>query len=366
MRECRVAVVGLALLSACSAGSGRPDAARSDTSVAAGSATDGGATNDTGSPARAGACVSFPREEWTPANVGAATFVVNRATRGMAARVRWALAPDSSAIIVIEDPAGVEAEAIPDGVLYASERTGRTWRMDSVWSASPSPDWRRVAVGRAVVLSGGEQQAVAPSRWVGAARALASIAGPQPEITAESLRAHSYPVSGMAVAEGAAATFVAEVARDEREAPVRFVSLDGWRVRWSCDGHDVLIGVRPERVQDDQPTKTERRVAVDGAEPTAAPAAESIAWVSGPTLDISVPIVRDAPTLRARGRRIDGRANRITARDSSATGWSSPRDVGPGVPLAVTRHGRFVLAIAPRTDAKQYESSDHAVVYRVP
>lgn len=63
---------------------------------------------------------------------------------------------------------------------------------------------------------------------------------------------------------------------------------------------------------------------------------------------------------------IEGKDGRITVRDSSATGWSAPRDVGPGVPLAVTRHGRFVLAVAPRTDAKPYESPDHAVVYRVP
>lgn len=304
--------------------------------------------------------------DWTPANVGAATFVVNRVTRGMAARVRWALAPDSSAIIVIEDPAGVENEAVPDGVLFATERTGRTWRMDSVWSASPSPDWTRVAFGRAVVLAGGERQVVDPSRWKDAARSLTAIAGPQPAITAESLRAHSYPVSGMAVAEGAAATFVAEVARDEREAPVHFVSLDGWRVRWSSDGHDILVGARPERVQDDAPAKAMRRVAANGGPPSAAPPADSVRWVAGPTLDISVPITRDDRALRVRGRLIEGKGNRITVRDSTAGGWSPPREVGAGVPLAVTRHGRFVLAIAPRLDAKRYESPDHAVVYRVP
>ena len=306
------------------------------------------------------------RESWTPAPVGAAAFVVNHATRGMSARVRWALAPDSSALIVVEDPAGVENEAVPDGVLFASERTGRTWRMDSVWSASPSPDWTHVAVGRAAVLGGGEQQVVAPSRWREAERSLAAVAGPQPAITAESLRAHSYPVSGMAVVEGTAATFVADVARDVRDAPVRFVALDGWRVSWSSDGHDVLIGVRPERVQDNAPAKLTHRVAVEGGPPGSAPPADPIPWSDGPTLDISVPIARDARTLRARARVIEGTGARITVRDSSAEGWSAPRDVGPGVPLTTTRNGRFVLAIAPRTDARQYESPDHAVVYRVP
>lgn len=312
------------------------------------------------------ACSGFRRTDWTPPPVGAATFVVNRETRGMAARVRWMLAPDSSAMLVVEDPAGVENEAVPDGVLYATERTGRTWRMDSVWSVAPSPDWTRVAVGRAVVLGGGERQVVDPSRWVGAARSLAAIAGPQPAITAESLRAHSYAVSGMAVVEGAAATFVADVARDERAAPVHFVALDGWRVRWSCDGHDVLVGERPDRVQDDAPAKTTRRVAVGGGSTTAAEPAPPITWVDGPTLDISVPVTRETRTLRARGRIIEGKSNRITVRDSSTSGWSSPRGIGLGVPLATTRDGRFVLAIAPRADAKRYESPDQAVVYRVP
>ncbi len=323
----------------------------------------------TGTGGQAGsshACADFPQEGWAPASIGAATFVVNRATRGMTARVRWALAPDSGAIIVIEDPAGVENEAVPDGVLFASERTGRTWRMDSVWSASPSPDWTRVAVGRAVVLGGGEQQVVAPSRWEDAATSLSAIAGPQPAITAESLRAHSYPVSGMAVVESAAATFVADVARDEREAPVRFVSLDGWRVRWSCDGHDVLIGVRPERAQDDQPASATRLVAVEGGEPRSAPVADPVRWVTGPTLDISIPLERDARVLHVRGRLILGNANVVSVQDSSPAGWTAPRTIGPGVPLAATRNGRFVLAIAPRTDARQYESPDHAVVYRVP
>jgi hypothetical protein len=361
----RSGVVGLVLL-ACTGQERGPDASAVDSGRAARAASDSTDAAVANIASAASSCRDFARAPYTTARVGAATFDVNRATRGMAARVRWALAPDSSAIIVVEDPAGVENEAVPNGVFFATERTGRTWRMDSVWSASPSPDWTRVAAGRAVVLGGGEQQVVAPSRWQGAARALVAVAGAQPAITAESLRAHSYPVSGMAVAEGAAATFVAEVARDVREAPVRFVALDGWRVRWSCDGHDVLIGVRPERVQDDAPAKTERRVAVDGGTLSSAPAADAIPWVDGPTLDISVPIARDTRTLHARGRLIEGQGNHVTVRDSSASGWSTPRDVGPGVPIAATRNGRFVLAVAPRTDAKRYESPDHAIVYRVP
>jgi hypothetical protein len=364
VRFYRAGMHGFVLLAACTGESGRSSGARGHSSTAA--HVDASTALRAESSTAGRPCLTFPRSDWTPARVGTATFVVNRATRGMAARVRWVLAPDSSAIIAVEDPAGVENEAVPDGVLFATERTGRTWQMDSVWSASPSPDWTRVAVGRGVVVSGGEQQVVAPSRWQGAAQSLAAIAGPQPAINAESLRAHSYPVSGMAVAEGAAATFVAGVAREEREAPVHFVSLDGWRVRWSCDGHDVLIGVRPRRVQDDQPANDERRVAVQGGPVSTAPAADAVAWTDGPTLDISVPISRMPGSLRVRARVIDGSSRGITVRDSSSAGWSAPRSVGAGIPLAATRSGRFILAIAPRTDAKPYESRDHAVVYRVP
>lgn len=41
-------------------------------------------------------------------------------------------------------------------------------------------------------------------------------------------------------------------------------------------------------------------------------------------------------------------------------------DVGPGLPLAATRGGHFILAIAPRAERRPHESPDHAVVYRVP
>jgi hypothetical protein len=231
---------------------------------------------------------------------------------------------------------------------------------------APSPDWMHVAVGRAVVLGGGERQVVAPSRWEEAARSLAAIAGPNAAINADSLRAHSYPVSGMAVSEGAAATFVVDVRTDVQEVPVHFVTLDGWRVRWSADGHDLLVGVRPVRVQDDAPATTSRRVSLVGQGASSTPAADSVAWVTGPTLDISEPVAHEDRTLHASGRVIEGKANRITVRDSTARGWSAARNVGPGVPLAATRHGRFVLAIAPREDARPHESPDHAVVYRVP
>jgi hypothetical protein len=37
--------------------------------------------------------------------------------------------------------------------------------------------------------------------------------------------------------------------------------------------------------------------------------------------------------------------------------------VGPGVALAATRSGHYILALAPRPDAKEYEATHRLVVY---
>ncbi len=320
-----------------------------------------------GATVSAAACVRPAWPAWTPVPVGAATFEVNRATRGMTSRVRWLLAPDSSALLVMDDPAAVENDAIPNGLLFATERTGRVFRMDSVWSAAPSPDWRRLAVGRGVVLGGGESQAIAPERWVAPAARLRAIAGAEPSLVAESLRAHSFPVSGMGVIEGAAVTLLADVAHGAPTTPIEFVALDGWRVRWSCDGADILVGGRPVRVQDDSPSGSERRVSSAGGALTAAPPADDVRWNEGPVLDISTPVARGPVTpLAVRGRSIEARDGRIVLRERNAAGRDTLLDVGPGIPLAATRGGHFILAIAPRIDGRPHESPDRAVVYRVP
>ena len=313
------------------------------------------------------ACTPPASSAWTAASVGAAAFEVNRATRGMTSRVRWLLAPDSSALLVMDDPAAVENEAIPNGLLFATERTGRVFRMDSVWSAAPSPDWRRLAIGRGVVLGGGEKQFVAPERWTAPAARLRAIAGAEPALVAESLRAHSFPVSGMGVIEGAAVVLVAEVEHGAPTAPIEFVALDGWRVRWSCDGADILVGGPPVRVQDDSPSASERRVSSTAVGITTASPADAPQWIDGPTLDISAPLARDTAVVMAvRGRVIENRGGRIVVRSAGGSGRGAVRDVGPGIPLAATRGGHFILAVAPRVDGRPFESPDRAVVYRVP
>lgn len=302
------------------------------------------------------ACGEPQAAEWTPAKVGAATFIVNRATQGMHARTRWTLAPDSSAILVVEDPAGVENEVVADGVLFASERTGRTWRMDSVWSVAPSPDWRSLAVGRAFVLRNGEADTIPVERWSSAEASLRAVAGAQPALAADSLRAHAFEVSGMSYALGVAATFIVQADRDTTRFPVAFARTGGWTVAWSCaspNGMTVLTGDKPPRVDDDDPA-----VAI-----TPALAPEKVTWMEGPILDSSAPLARDsARRLVVRDRVIERRGDSVVVREGRIE-----RTVGPGIPLAATRGGRFILAVAPRAGAKQrYDSPDQLVVYRVP
>jgi hypothetical protein len=149
-------------------------------------------------------------------------------------------------------------------------------------------------------------------------------------------------------------------------AIARFVALDGWRVSWSCDARSILIGERPARAGDDEPASTTRRVAVlaGGAASNAAPA--QLRWIEGPSTGIGAPAPASAGPLAVRGRMIESRSGRVVVRDAKAGGAAVERDVGPGVALAATRNGHFILALAPRVGARPHESPSQAVVYRVP
>lgn len=240
------------------------------------------------------------------------------------------LSPDSSALLVMDDPVGVEAEPVPNAILFASERTGRVFRMDSVWSAAPSPEWTRLAIGRAIVLGGGESQRVTKARWDAPAAGLRALLGPRPALAAESLRAHSFPASGMGVVEASAVTVLVDALAGIPTRRPQFIGLGGWRVRWSCDGRDVLVGGSPRRANDDEPSESEHRIAIAGGDSSPAPAAAAAHWNEGPRLE----------------------AGDSLARDSSV--------------IVATRNGHFVLAIVRRLAPQAGESRDHAVVFRVP
>ena len=273
---------------------------------------------------------------------------VNRGSHGMAARTRWALSPNRGAILVMEDPASVEADAFPNAFFLGHEEGMRSVRMDSVWDASPSPDWRRVAFGRAYVLRGEREDTLRTEQWDALASRL--------RMPVDSVRRHAFLASGMATIFGFAQPGVIELGGGE---PRLFQGAGGWRVRWSVDGSRLLAGLAPQRTQDDAPAT--RWVAFDPAtgKPLGdvAPNARSadLRWSEGPTVDISIaPDTATLRTLPATNGTVESRGGWIRV---------GGRIIGPGVALATTRGGRYVVALVPNVDAKEYDHQEVLAVY---
>jgi hypothetical protein len=283
-------------------------------------------------------------------------FAVNRGTHGMSARTRWALPPDRRAIIVVEDPVAVEAEAIPNGFIFATD-AGAMVQQDSVWDVTPSPTWTKLAYGKAYVLNASEGEAVPEATWRRVAAAV--------KLPLDSVRRNAFMTSGMVPAYGFAQPVVLDVSGQPTDASISrsgqtLPIAGGWRVRWTTNGELLAIGGKPERVQDDSPSPS--WLAVDSRTGSVRGPAEladlaEIEWVDGPVIDISVPIdlgetrslAIERGTLESRGGwiRLDGRI------------------IGPGLAVAATRSGRFIAALAPRADAKEYEATVEPVVYRI-
>jgi len=269
---------------------------------------------------------------------------VNTGAHGMAAAVRWAIAPERRALLVVEDPAGVEAEPVPNGFVFADEGSGVVVQRDSVWDVEPSPDWRRLAVGLAFVVPGRERPEIPASEWTALARRTA--------LSADSVKKAAFPSSGMSTAYGLAqpAVYDLSVAKvNEQHAAVVLPMAGGWRVGWSVGGDALLVGVNPARAADAEPSP--RWIAVDLRGRAVAGDSEApapVAWTDGPTLDVSIPVdFTSRHTIAAGARSIE-----------SGDGWISVSDgrtrriVGPGTALVATASGRFVAALVPVAPVK--------------
>jgi hypothetical protein len=292
----------------------------------------------------------------------------------MASRVKWMLSSDTSAILAMVDPAGVEAEALPNGFFYGSESKNFQTRMDSVWDVAASPDGSMIAFSRAYVMNPGEQDSVPPAMIQDVAR--------RSGIDTATVRTGSFASSGMSMARAIAQPGIIRVPADSRAsratddaAPRMYPIALGWRVRWTNDGL-LALGGSPARVQDQEPSETwasldPKTGAFHGSLPensrTLAPK-----WVEGPVLDISVPVdMQTAPAINVtNGNRtfvIESARGVISARettpgsDSVARTWT----IGSGKALAATKGGRYILALAPRAKIESYEVPVEAVVYVV-
>ena len=277
----------------------------------------------------------------------AALVRVNEQTRGMFAVARWALSPDRSAIIVMDDPAAVEAEPVPNAFFVGSERPLRYVRRDSVWDAAPSPDWRRVAFGRAHFLRGDREDTLPTAQW----EVFANRIG----MPLDEVQGGRFHASGMGVAFGFARPGVVEL---ETGADRIFAVAAGWRVRWTRDGSRLVAGRAPNSAQDfAQATEWIALDPRDGTLRGDAPPAGQLAevpWVEGPTIDVSVQLDTTRKAIPIEDGGVESRAGWIRARG---------RFIGPGTLLAATRGGRFIAALVPDPSAKEYEAKEYLAVY---
>jgi hypothetical protein len=292
---------------------------------------------------------------------------VNRGTHGMRASLRWSFGEDRRAIVAVEDPVSVEGDALPNGFVLADERWPTVVQRDSVWDVAPSPDWRRVAFGRAFIIPVGGRDAAGIGQWFAVAR--------RTNLDVESVRRGAFPVSGMSDMRGFAQPVVEPLGPDstggsllQRQVRTPVPLAGGWRVRWSQDGRTLAVGLPPRQaVRDDAPASSwlavDARSFVVLGELQDYVALASPTWVEGPTLELeSVP--DSAPRrLEIAGGTAESADGWIVARGTATRGQR--RVVGPGALLAVTRDGHFLLAVAPAAAVQQGEPRSRAVLYQL-
>jgi hypothetical protein len=291
----------------------------------------------------------------------------------MAERVLWAFSPDRKSVLVVADPGGVENEPVPNGFFFGDEARGFQTQMDSVWDVAPSPDWKWIGFGRAyTVVAGG-----------GTGTALLTDVSRRTSIDTATLRAGSFPASGMSLARAVAQPGVIHIPDNPRvqaaadsSAPRLFPVARGWRVRWTTDGSTLALGNSPARAVDNEPSQTWSALdpatgAQHGTLPSSAKLAD-VKFTGGPTLDRSLPIdMNQSPAIQIqRGNQtfsIQSERGVITLVETTpaAANKAAPRVVGAGIALAATVGGRYIIALAPRAKPDPNEIAIEAVVYTV-
>jgi hypothetical protein len=303
-----------------------------------------------------------------------ATIEVNRGTPGMAERISWIFSDDRKSVLVVTDPSGVEAEPVPNGFVFGDETTGFQVQMDSVWDVAVSPDWKSIAFGKAYAFADGSG-ATDPVHLSDLTR--------RTSMDSAALRTGSFASSGMSSSRAIAQVGVIRVPADPRSAsagdsasPRMFPVARGWRVRWTSDGALVALGNSPGRALDAEPSET--WTALDpktGEFHGSLPASSKIVepkMMTGPVLHSSSGTdISSAPPIAATrdGRSVSIISERgvitITAEAPSDTTAATPYVVGPGIALAATAGGKFIVAIAPRSKVAPGEMPVGVVVYRV-
>jgi hypothetical protein len=325
------------------------------------------------------ACVeSSPKKSDT--NVSRATpavnaTVVSQTTSGMRSEIRWVMPPDSSAIIVVVDPVGIENDPIPNSFFFGSETKNFQTRMDSVWDVAPAPSWQAIAFSRAYIVHGEQNDTIPPAEWTNLSR--------RTGVDTATLVQSSFPSSGMSMQRAIAQPGVIRIPADIRapnalyeSAPSMYRVALGWQVRWTPDGKSIALGNNPAKADDNEQSASWTELdpatgAIHGTFPAGAKLAVP-RWTNGPVLERSTPIDMSGSKaipvrVGARSFVIESQRGVITARETTAGADSTaaPFTIGSGKALVATRGGRYIVALAPRRNAVANEIPVETVVYTV-
>jgi hypothetical protein len=276
------------------------------------------------------------------------------------------LSDDRRALLLVEDPRGVENDPVPNGFVFAREGE-RPIQRDSVWDVAPAPDWRRIAYAKAYTTRAGEYDSVPPSEW----HRLAGNVG----LLESLVRKNAFPTSGMVGTYGAARPFVVDVAQPVDTADstadkgIALPIPEGWRVAWTIDGTRLALGAPPPIISDDGLSPRWRLV--DPATGDARGEADvasliHLRWVEGPNLDVTTSMdMKQRRAFRSGDLDVESEDGwiRIAQRDGPRV--RNAQIIGPGIALTATANGEYIAAIAPDPGAKQYDPPNCLVVYHI-
>ena len=297
---------------------------------------------------------------------------VNGGNGGMREKIRWILSPDRHALLVVDDPVGIENDPIPNAFFFGDEAREFQVQMDSVWDVVPSPDWKSLAFGRAYTIQTGPDNAETN---------LLPEVSRRTSIDTLTLRTASFPTSGMVNTRGVAQPGVIRIPSNPRQAgaadsaaPRLFPVARGWRVRWTADGTTLALGNNPSKSDDDEVSQAWSALdpasgALHGSLPSNASLYEP-AFTNGPTFELSTPVAIDKSppiTVTHDGKSFSIESTRgvITISEAGPNAQKSQRVIGAGIALAATAGGRYVLALAPKAKPVAHGMTVEPVVYTV-